>query len=59
LVFLTANVCDLSIKANVITVVMLIILQVFGLDVNIFLTLTMYQETQGFTVLISGYWADF
>ena len=51
--------CDLSRKAKVIIVDILIILKFFGLDVNIFLTLTIYKETQGFSVLISGSWADF
>jgi hypothetical protein len=59
LVLLTANVCVIYRKVNVIAVDMLMILQFFSLYVNIFLTITTYQETQGFSVLISGSWPDF
>jgi len=54
--FLTANICDLSRKVKVILVDMLIILKFFFffcLGVNIFLTLTIYQDTQEFSLLIS------
>jgi hypothetical protein len=58
--FLTANVFDLSRNVKISTVDMLIILQFFGLRVNIFLTQKkIYQETQGFSFLTSGFWADF
>ena len=57
--FLNANIRVLSRQLKVIIVYTLLILQFFVLDVNIFLTLTMYQEKQGFSVLISGSWSDF
>jgi hypothetical protein len=56
---LTANVCAISRKLNVIIVDIIIVLQSFSLDVNIFLTLTIYQVKTGFSFLISGSWADF
>jgi len=45
-------------KIKVIIVDMPIILQFFSMDVNMFPALTIYQETEGFSILFSGSWAD-